>query len=318
MNKIGFITCEDLSRYFPSKKNPLLTHDDQLAADYLEAKGFEVQPVIWGSDLNPKEFNMLVVRSPWDYMDSKPQCDHFFEWLNKLSNEKAVLANPYPLLRWNLDKHYLLELQQNGVSIVPTKIYKPEEEIPWNKHFQEWQEIVFKPTVSAAAKDTYRFTAQNEFEAVSEQIKQLRQGRDFMVQPYIKEVATEGEWSFIFIGGQNTHSILKKPKPGGWLVQDELGGSVHWETPPKDYLETAKKVYQKLCELADRKWQIDKILYARVDILPGQYLGELELVEPELFFLDRRQNKPYQKALQAFYQGIKELSPSSLNQIKSS
>jgi hypothetical protein len=52
------------------------------------------------------------------------------------------------------------------------------------------------------------------------------------------------------------------------------------------------------------KFDVCDLLYARLDVFPGLYISELELVEPELFFLDRRTMKPNVRALQLFHDGI--------------
>ena len=58
------------------------------------------------------------------------------------------------------------------------------------------------------------------------------------MQPYLKGVETQGEWSLIFLNGEYSHALLKKPKPGSWFVQDELGGSVAWINPPKEIIDS--------------------------------------------------------------------------------
>ena len=74
MAHIGFVTCSSLADYFPSEKTPLLSHDDQVACDALEQRGHVVEPVVWGQDpaaLAEMGFDLLVIRSTWDYMQSE-------------------------------------------------------------------------------------------------------------------------------------------------------------------------------------------------------------------------------------------------------
>ncbi len=89
------------------------------------------------------------------------------------------------------------------------------------------------------------------------------------------------------------------------MVQDELGGSVSCENPPNEVRAIAEDVSEKLKNLLHEKIGPQaSLLYGRIDILPGLFLGELELFEPELFFLDRRIHAPNLEALEKFYRGV--------------
>ena len=72
----------------------------------------------------------------------------------------TTLINPAACLHWNLDKHYLLDLQNAGVPVVPSVIHHSHEALSWDEARQGFtsDDLVIKPTVSGAAKDTYRVT----------------------------------------------------------------------------------------------------------------------------------------------------------------
>lgn len=307
MKRIAFITCADLSRYFVSPKNPLFTHDDQLACDYLEENGFEVIPLIWGKDLSSiKKLNldMLIIRSPWDYSNNEHNRKSFFHWLNMLYQEKLPLLNPFLVQKWNLDKSYLFELAEAGITIPPTILLNHEKPLSdITTALKRWERIVLKPCVSAAAKDTFLINHE-DWSKISEEFAGLRKNRDFIIQPFLPKIS-EGEWSIIFLNEQYSHAVLKKPKLGHWLVQDELGGSVQSLEPTKEIIGFANHCFKLLKKCLLEKFAQDFfLLYARIDILPGLMLGELELVEPELFFMERRFNKPNKNALIKFAKGI--------------
>jgi glutathione synthase/RimK-type ligase-like ATP-grasp enzyme len=140
------------------------------------------------------------------------------------------------------------------------------------------------------------------------------------LQPYIQEITVEGEWSLIFLNGEYTHSVLKVPEEGGWYVQDERGGSVHCLKAPEEAQEKATTTFNKIPKafkeshffLKDEdKTLKHHPLYARIDILKtknGFKVSEVEMVEPELFFLYREKGtfSPHKVALEKFYQGIKK------------
>ena len=323
---IGFITCSDLSRYFPSRENPLLSHDDQAAADALEEKGYEVEPVVWGEPLDllaSRGLGLLVVRSPWDYMDTPEKRRGFLGWLEELHARGLPVENPVPVMRWNLDKHYLMHLADEDVPIIPTTIIRADQPFDPAEHFQRSGRFVIKPCVSAAAKDAFRIDSLEDAEAFKkggseqfgEPLDSLRKGRDFMVQLFIREILDRGEWSVVFLDGSFSHAVLKRPAPGSWLVQDELGGSVHSEPLPGEIREAAIKAFASVIRAYNRHRApseaeiMPPLLYGRVDIIPtarGPLVGEVELVEPELFFLARGPGgpRPLRPALDLFCRGI--------------
>src|SRR5689334_20257395 len=96
-----------------------LARDDAFAIPALLAAGFQPESVPW--DRVRGDWDALLVRSTWDYTERE---DEFRAWLDRLEASGARLFNPAPLLRWNLDKRYLLELQAHGVPVIPT-LYLP-------------------------------------------------------------------------------------------------------------------------------------------------------------------------------------------------
>jgi glutathione synthase/RimK-type ligase-like ATP-grasp enzyme len=307
--KIGFITCADLSRFFPSKTEPLFTHDDQIAADALRKMGIAVEPVVWGTpiaELKQQNFSLFVIRSPWDYADSAENRANFFDWLAALGQTSVPLENPLATVLWNLDKHYLKDLEKKGVAIVPTDILKAGAAFDFTAHVKGHGAFVVKPCVSAGARDTFWIKSVEEAEAFKKTFSDLRLDRDFLLQPFIEEILTDGEWSLTFFGGEFAHAVLKLPKAGGWYVQDELGGTTQTGDAPPGVINLAYKAISAL----------DKApLYARVDIIPRRsqpLLGELELVEPELFFLQRTKNRtkdqglPHHRSIELFCKSVKD------------
>jgi len=319
MRKLAFVSCDDLSRYFPSKKNALLTHDDQIACDYLQYHSYEVEALPWQVDVESvlqKNFDLLVIRSPWDYMDTEEKRTGFLHWLKTLSENKVRISNPYEILQWNLDKHYLNDCKKLGIATVPSLFLEPEDKLDiLSEALAQWKQIVVKPCISAAAKDTFLIRSVSELEEFLSRFEILRKDRAFLIQPFIKEIESEGEWSLVFIDQVYSHAVLKLPKKGNWLVQDELGGSVQCKEAPDEVREFAEHAFQRLIEFLKEKFPENPyILYARIDIVPGNLLGEIELVEPELFFLDRKMQEPNIGALEKFLKGITSQAKESVSE----
>jgi len=212
----------------------------------------------------PEAFDLVVVRSPWDY-HLKPG-----EWRAWLDALRLPCLNPVDILRWNSDKSYLLELEALGVPIVPTVLARIGMTL--EEAMREWDDVVVKPVVSASAHRTWRTGrgAEERFEA------ELAAG-DLLVQPFLPEVTEPGEWSLVFLAREFSHAVLKRPASGDFRSQEEHGARVERVEPPAFLLEAARFVLAQV---------EGPLLYARVDgILRGEefLLMELELVDPTLF-----------------------------------
>jgi glutathione synthase/RimK-type ligase-like ATP-grasp enzyme len=293
MKRIGFVTSADLSRFIQSASNPLITFDDQFAADVLIEHGFRVDPVIWGTPIcELSEFDLLVMRSAWDYFDSEEKSHDFLRWIRAVGEAEVALQNPAGLMLWSLDKHYLRDLKDAGVAVVPTDFIEPDDIVSCEDLAERCEKsgpFVLKPACSAGARDTFLIESPADAHNLSElngkvegDFHAWRNARSFLMQPFLTDIRENGEWSLIFIGGKYSHAVRKLPAKGQWLVQDELGGSVEFQNPPAEVIALAT-------EAADAtRRMFYEMLYARVDVLKGnngQWLvGEIELVEPELFF----------------------------------
>jgi glutathione synthase/RimK-type ligase-like ATP-grasp enzyme len=216
-----------------------------------------------------------VIRSSWDY-HLRP--DAFLGWLDRLEAEKIPLWNPAPVVRGNVDKGYLADLAAAGLPVVPTVRLERGEPVDLAALLDRrgWTEVVVKPSVSASAFRTLR-AGRGEAGAAQAKLEELLASSGALVQPFLPEIQTGGEWSLIFLGGKFSHAVLKKPKAGDFRVQQELGGSADPMVPPPDLVEQARRVTERI----PGPW-----LYARVDGLEigGTFtLMELELTEPSLF-----------------------------------
>ena len=103
-------------------------------------------------------------------------------------------------------------------------------------------------------------------------------GRRFVVQPFIANIRTEGEYSLFFFNGEYSHAILKVPKAGDFRVQEEHGADIIPARPPADLLAVGHKVFSHVQPLP---------AYGRGDWVRGPdghfLLMELELIEPSLY-----------------------------------
>lgn len=256
---------------------PTLSDDDRLVLEALRAHGIESQPVIWSDEsVNWGSYDLVIVRSCWDYHHCP---DTFRSWIKTLETCDIELWNPAELLRWNLDKSYLVELRAGGVPTVPTVHIEQSSPRTLQSVLQHngWEEAVVKPTVAATAYRTSRVTLET---AATDQIQleEVLAHSDALVQPFVPEIQTEGEWSLIYLDDKFSHSVKKYPQSGDYRVQAEFGGRVVSEPAPQPFIDLGYRALDQLDQLP---------LYARVDGVEtekGSRIMELELVDPELFF----------------------------------
>lgn len=251
--------------------------EDRLVVEALERKGLKVIRLAWdNADFDWSSTQCILFRTTWDY---DYRIDEFRAWMKGLPSH-VTLINDREIVEWNLSKHYLLELSSRGVNIPPTRIFKKGSEVSLQEVMQSegWQEAVIKPVVAAGGRETYRVD-QGNVQQEAQRLTALVMEEDMMIQEFQKNVASQGEWSFMVFGDQVTHAVLKVAKSGDFRVQDDYGGSVHDHALSDEDMAFARKAVQSVSP---------RPLYARVDAFRDNHnnlaLGELELIEPELWF----------------------------------
>jgi hypothetical protein len=257
--------------------------DDRILSTRLEARGSEVSVEPWDGDADWGAFDLVVVRSTWDYTGRR---DEFVSWGRRVGDR---LRNAPALLEWNSDKRYLEDLEAAGLAVVPTAFLAPGDRFPPLDG-----EVVVKPAVSAGALDTGRFGpgAHGEARDLIERIHAAR--GTAMVQPYLHDVDTNGETAIVFIAGEVSHVLHKKAV----LAPDEVAplreaGITAAEAMFRPDLVTSGQATPAEVETAHRVMAHvsgrfgEPPLYARVDMLAGPggqpVLLELEAVEPNLY-----------------------------------
>ena len=252
-------------------------YEDKLVSDALVESGLRVERRAWDDpQFDWSSTKSVVFRTTWDYFE---RFEEFKNWLKHVAS-KTTLINSQQLIQWNIDKHYLKDLKGKGIHIPPTEFIEINTEITLKDLHNKlgWQETILKPCIAGAARHTYRLNSENLSE--HEQIfRKLIQEEAMMLQPFQHNIVTRGEISMMVFNGQFTHAILKKAKAGDFRVQDDFGGSVHDYNPTQEEINFAQSAIKGCPELP---------VYARVDIFYDNNdelaVGELELIEPELWF----------------------------------
>jgi glutathione synthase/RimK-type ligase-like ATP-grasp enzyme len=235
----------------------------------LAARGIEAVPAVWDdATVDWSLFELVVVRSTWDYAERR---DDFLDWAAGLPR----VLNELDVLRWNTDKRYLRELGDAGVPVVPTQFLAPGESFdPPEARF------VVKPAVSAGARYSASYEPDQAGEAGEHVARLHGMGRTVMVQPYLDGIDSGGEKALICLGGTYSHAVRKAPllqpgqRPGDALYLEE-------QVEPARPSDAERAITTAALRVAP-----DGLLYARVDLVPspeGPVVLEVELTEPSLW-----------------------------------
>ena len=276
---IGIATCADL---------PDLDEDERRLLDALAALGARALPVVWDDpSIDWSTFDAVILRATWDY---SRRIGDFIAWTRRVASV-SVLLNPADIVEWNTDKRYLTDLAAAGVPIVPTVFVdvpqSSSDPVTWEPP-AGFAEFVVKPVVSAGSRDTMRYSPVTSGDAPDIHVRRLlTAGGAVMIQPYLGAVDTVGETALVFIGGEFSHAVCK----GQMLRLDAEGEKVAGlyvveEITPRSSSPAERAVAD--AALAAIPGRLDRVLYARVDVIPDAsgepVVLELELTEPSLFF----------------------------------
>jgi glutathione synthase/RimK-type ligase-like ATP-grasp enzyme len=231
----------------------------------LSARGVEASPAVWDDGaVEWAEFELVVVRSTWDYPDRR---DEFLAWAESVPR---VLNSP-EVLRWNTDKSYLATL---GMEPIRTDFLEPGDPFAAPD-----APFVVKPSIGAGSIGAARYDAGDA--RAHDHVRRLHAaGKTVMVQPFLEAVDHAGEVALHYLGGAFSHAVRKAamlPRGGdpgeGLFVEERISAA----EPSAEELELAEQALDAV------PFERGKLLYARVDLLPGPVLLEVELTEPSLY-----------------------------------
>jgi glutathione synthase/RimK-type ligase-like ATP-grasp enzyme len=181
------------------------------------------------------------------------------------------ILNSVDVLRWNTDKRYLATL---GMDTIPTAFLPPGDPFVTPE-----APFVVKPSVGAGSIGAARYDAGDE--RAHDHVRDLHAaGKTVMVQPLLEAVDHAGEVALHYVGGVFSHAVRKAAMlrrggdPGeGLFVEERISAA----EPSEDELELAERALDAV------PFERGELLYARVDLLPGPVLLEVELTEPSLY-----------------------------------
>ena len=223
--------------------------------------GIEAEPAVWDAQVDWALFDLVVLRSTWDYAERR---DAFLAWAESLPQ----VLNSLPVLEWNTDKErYLTDLAAAGVPIVPTEFVPPgQEPEPPQEPF------VVKPAISAGGRSSARFDPRDADAARRLVARIHAEGRTAMVQPDLGDIE---ETDLVYLDGAYSHALHRRvPLPA---AGDRDVFYLDEQLRPAEASDAERAVAERALAAAP-----GDLLYGRVDLVDRTVL-ELELAEPSLY-----------------------------------
>ncbi|MEM7661234.1 MAG: hypothetical protein AAF292_03220 [Pseudomonadota bacterium] len=257
----------------PNRRSDAFEHDHMMEAlrDGLRdvaGSSAEWVDVAWDDgQVDWTNFDAAMIGTAWDYWDRQ---DDFLETLQRISTATRLYNSP-ELVRWNSHKSYLRDLGKKGARLIPTLWIDEPVGSSLDDAFDALQadKLVLKRQVGAGADGQHLIERGDALPPFT---------HPMMAQPFLPAILAEGELSFVFIGGDFSHALIKRAAEGDYRIQSTYGGTEEAITPNEADLAAAQGVLSYLDAPP---------LYGRVDMLRasdgGLLLMELELIEPYLY-----------------------------------
>ena len=268
MKRIAFLTLHN---------PPGFVIDDELAIAPLAERGYTVETIPWDREgVNWADYSLAIIRSTWDYQH---HADKFLGTLADIER-RTRLENPLDIVRWNIQKTYVRDLEQSDVPVMHTLWRDGLRTGELEDAFDELgsDEAVIKPVMSGNAEGAFRLDRER-IATQGAEIERYFAERPLMLQPFQQSILSEGEYSLFYLNGEYSHCVQKVPKPGDYRVQEEHGGDIRAVPDPEDELLGAGAAAMAAIGVP--------LLYARADFVrcdDGVFrVMELELVEPALY-----------------------------------
>ncbi|MBB36579.1 MAG: hypothetical protein CME88_10805 [Hirschia sp.] len=272
--KIAFLACDSTLPGAVDRRVDAFEHDFQVAALRPALRDHDAMLVELDWRAAESDFgdcDAAIIGTTWDYED---QWDAFIARLEWLEARMPVF-NSSELVKWNIDKSYLRSIETKGGTIIPTQWVDRPTITNINDAMAQFDtdRLVVKKQIGAGARD----------QILVERDAHIDENALFaspaMLQPFLPQIRSEGEYSFIFVDGAFSHALIKRPQTGDYRIQSAYGGTESAVEPQQSDLDAAKSILTLLPDQSP--------LYARIDMLRGPdgnlLLMEAELIEPYLY-----------------------------------
>lgn len=299
--KIGILVSDNMIPGADGAREDIFELTEQMGkvTPAFAAQGMETHIVRWReAGEKAAKFDALLPMFVWDYFEGNQEA--FLSQIATASQATKVF-NPFEVLKWNSEKSYLDELAGSGAPVIHTVYLNKVTEDGIRETFEtlEAEKIVIKPTIGGGAWRQVLYKKGDPFPKAEDLPPDAA-----MVQAFLPSVQEEGEYSFLYFGGQFSHAVQKRAKPGDYRIQSLYGGTEETYDPKSEERAAARAILDALDFIP---------LYARVDLLRGNDGGlkliELELLEPYLYLAhadgEGADNKGAQKLAEALIKRLK-------------
>lgn len=232
----------------------------------MKQRGLDARWQVWDDPEVDWSQGLVAVRSTWDYEQRR---DEFLAWARSLPS----MLNSAAVFAWNTDKAYLTQLDEAGVSVVPTVVVERHEDLLGA--VARFGHAVVKPCVGAGGRGVVVLDGSSDTEP------EFGSG-PWVVQPLVESVRTEGETSVFVLGGEVVSQAQKVPALGEIRVHEQYGGSTVAATVSDEAADLARRTVEAAEAILG-----ETLDYARVDqmrLADGTLaVSELEVTEPGLY-----------------------------------
>jgi glutathione synthase/RimK-type ligase-like ATP-grasp enzyme len=272
--RVAYLSSANTLPGSPTRRHDAWEHDLTIGMLGMGLQRIErtIEPVRWDdATIDFSAFEAAMIGTTWDYADRSAE---FIDALQCIASQTRVLNAP-ATVQWNMRKTYLRDMAGAGCETIPTLWLDRAEERACRAAFDQFgcEQIVIKPQIGAGAWRQVRLQRDQAWPDAQELPPDAT-----MVQPYLPNIASEGEYSFLYFHRQFSHAVKKCAAAGDYRIQSTYGGSDQPHTPTADDLAIAEHALQCVD---------DELLYARVDLVRGDdgrlKLMELEIIEPYLY-----------------------------------
>ena len=222
MKKIAILASDNMLPGHTNEREDSFERDEQMGkiVPAFAAQGMDAQLVRWREiGKRADEFDAVLPLFVWDYFEGNEQA-----FLSQLAKAEAVtkVLNDYKCVKWNARKSYLDELERAGAPVIRTVVLERVNKNDIAKTFDTLatDQIVIKPQVGGGAWKQVLYTKGDPFPA-----KDSLPPAEAMVQAFLHSVTSEGEYSFLYFGGQFSHGLIKRAKKGDYRIQSLYGGT---------------------------------------------------------------------------------------------
>lgn len=267
MTRIHLVTCATY---------PGLSESDSRYAEALTQLGADVTAADWQAGVGScRGADLIVIRSPWDY---HRDIGAYQVWLDALEKEGLRVANPLPLVRWNLDKSYLHDVMADGVPAPAQFVVRRDPEaVRTAMATAGWSQAVIKPAIGASGHGV-ELVKPDTLEGLWPAIDAASAPHAIVVQEFLPEIREHGQVSFVFLNGQFSHAVRFMPAGGEFRINARLEPVIEAVDPHPPEIEQAARVVGVLPLHP---------LYARIDMVRQAdtlLVLEVEVHEPGLLF----------------------------------